>query len=157
MNAKRLLLSWLLGWLMGLSAGAALAAGQAVYRCGDQYTDQPCQGGTPVLAQDARSAEQQAQARARVQRESQLADSLEKRRLQEEARAAQAAQAAVPASSPPAAKPANPAQVKQTRRARWKVRRAPTVRPQPAVRPSHESAQISQQAQGVPGTELTTR
>lgn len=140
--------------LMGLCV--QMAIGQTVYRCGDHYTDQPCPGATPVPVQDARSAEQQVQAKSQAARERQLADSLEKRRLHDEARAAQAAAASSP---PPAAKPASPAQVKQAqvkqaRRARWKVRRAPTVRPQPAASPSSEPTSTSQGVPGVPGTNL---
>lgn len=141
--------------LMGLCV--QMAIGQTVYRCGDHYTDQPCRGATPVTVQDARSAAQQAQAQTNAARERQLADTLEKRRLHDEAHAAQAAQASVPASPPPAAKPANPAQVKQARRARWKVRRSPTVRPQPAVHTSNEPTPASLRVPAVPGTGLTTQ
>ena len=81
--------SRLSGWGVMLVAGlAALPAGAeeaaAVYRCGNTYQARPCPGAVPVDAADPRSAAQQQQAQAVVQREQ-----AEARRLAAERRAAE--------------------------------------------------------------------
>jgi len=75
-----------------LAAGGWIApvAAQAVYRCGNSYSQQPCTGGSPVEAQDARSANQRAQTRQAVQRDAKAAGAMEKERLKAEAKPAQA-------------------------------------------------------------------
>ena len=70
------------GWLP--AAGA-----QAIYRCGDSYSQQPCPGGKVVDADDARSAGQKAQTDQAVRRDAKAAEALEKARLKEEAHHAQ--------------------------------------------------------------------
>jgi hypothetical protein len=75
-----------------LAAGGwiAPAAAQAIYRCGDSYSQQPCPGGTPVQAEDARSAGQRSQTSLAAERDAKAADVMEKARLKEEAKPAQA-------------------------------------------------------------------
>ena len=75
-----------------LAAGGwmAPAAAQDIYRCGDSYSRQRCPDGTPVQAEDARSAEQARQTSVAAQRDARMADAMEKARLKEEAKPAQA-------------------------------------------------------------------
>ncbi|HWP11607.1 MAG TPA: hypothetical protein VNN06_07275 [Ramlibacter sp.] len=75
---------------LAASAWIAPAAAQAIYRCGDSYSQQPCPGGTQVQADDARSAAQGSQTRQAAQRDAKAADAMEKARLKEEAKPAQA-------------------------------------------------------------------
>ena len=77
-----LLCAALAGWLP--AAGA-----QAIYRCGDSYSQQPCPGGKVVDADDARSAGQKAQTDQAVRRDAKAAEALEKARLKDEAHPAQ--------------------------------------------------------------------
>jgi hypothetical protein len=74
-----------------LAAGGwiAPAAAQAVYRCGNSYSQQPCPGGTLVPADDARSAAQRSQTGLAAERDAKAADAMEKARLKEEAKPAQ--------------------------------------------------------------------
>lgn len=74
-------------------AACAQAAAQNVYRCGDSYSQQPCLGGVMVPAEDARSAQQKAEAAAAARRDAKAAEALEKERLKQEAQP-------VPAYSP---------------------------------------------------------
>lgn len=90
----------LAGWLP--AAGA-----QAIYRCGDSYSQKPCPGGKLVEADDARSAGQKAQTDQAVRRDAKAADALEKARLKEEAKPAQLVMPPKPQEpARPAAKPA---------------------------------------------------
>ena len=75
-----------------LAAGGwiAPAAAQAIYRCGNSYSQQPCPGGTLVPADDARSEDQRSQTSLASKRDAQAADAMEKARLKEEAKPAQA-------------------------------------------------------------------
>lgn len=74
-----ILLAWATAWACG-------AAAQTVYRCGDSYSQQPCPGGQPVQAEDARSATQRAQTTDAVRRDAKAADVMEQARLKEEAK-----------------------------------------------------------------------
>jgi len=65
------------------------AAAQAIYRCGNSYSQQPCPGGKIVDADDARSASQKSQTDQAVRRDAKAAEALEKARLKEEAIPAQ--------------------------------------------------------------------
>jgi hypothetical protein len=75
-----------------LCALASTASAQdAVYRCGADgrsYSPQPCAGGRAVAVDDARSAEQAAQSRQASERDAQLADALQRRRVEAERAAA---------------------------------------------------------------------
>ena len=72
------------GWL----AGPVQA--QAVYRCGDSYSQQPCPGGKEVQVEDSRTAAQRLDTSQAAQREAKTADAMEKARLKEEAKVAPA-------------------------------------------------------------------
>ena len=76
-----------------LAAAGACATGapaQAIWRCGDSYSPQPCADGRPLADAPAASGEERAQARAATARDARLADSQEKERLRVEAQAPQA-------------------------------------------------------------------
>jgi hypothetical protein len=77
------------------------AAAQAVYRCGNTYSQQPCPGGSAVdAAAKAPGAKEQATAREETKREAKAADAMEKARLKEEARPAQVYIAPAKAQAP---------------------------------------------------------
>ncbi|MFP5477150.1 MAG: hypothetical protein ACLGJD_26210, partial [Gammaproteobacteria bacterium] len=78
------LLGAALGGWMPLSAAA-----QAIYRCGNSYSQQPCPGGKIVDADDSRSASQKSQTDQAVRRDAKAAEALENARLKEEAIPAQ--------------------------------------------------------------------
>lgn len=63
------------------------SAAQSIYRCGSNYSQTPCPDAVVVDAQDTRSKLQKTESDARVRRDATLADTMEKNRLQEEARA----------------------------------------------------------------------
>ena len=69
---------------------AGTAAAQQVYRCGSNYSQQPCPGGTTVQVEDTRSQADAKRADAETKRQAKAADALEKERLQQEAKAAPA-------------------------------------------------------------------
>ncbi|MDP3761079.1 MAG: hypothetical protein Q8R01_11265 [Ramlibacter sp.] len=89
----------LAGWM--LPAGA-----QAIYRCGDSYSQKPCPGGRVVEADDARSASQKSQTEEAVRRDAKAAEALQKARLKEEAKPAQVL---LPPAKPQEATPRTPA------------------------------------------------
>ena len=67
----------------------APAQAEAVYRCGDSYSQKPCPGGKVVEVEDTRSASQRTEASLAAQRDAKTADAMEKARLKEEAKPAQ--------------------------------------------------------------------
>jgi hypothetical protein len=96
MNIKltiALLCSALAGWMHP-------AAAQAIYRCGDSYSQKPCPGGKVVEADDARSASQKSQTDQAVRRDAKAADALEKERMKQEAKPAQLVMPPKPQAAP---------------------------------------------------------
>lgn len=90
--------------VLSFAALAMPVAAEAIYRCGDSYSQKPCPGGRVVDTEDARSAAQRSQTAQAVQRDAKVADAMEKARLKEEAKPAQAyIPAAKPADGPQAA------------------------------------------------------
>lgn len=71
--------------LIAMCAGAAGAAAQNIYKCGDGYSQQPCPGGKSLAVDDSRSDAQKKQASAAARRDARLADGMEKERLKQEA------------------------------------------------------------------------
>jgi hypothetical protein len=74
---------------MALAAFAAAlpAAAQGIYRCGNNYSQQPCPGASQLESPPpAPSAQAQAQSREATQRDARAADAMEKARLKEEAK-----------------------------------------------------------------------
>jgi hypothetical protein len=85
-------------------AGAA-QAGQAIYRCGQTYSQTPCPDGKIVESTDPRTAAQRAEAKRVAVKEKQLAAKMERERKEREA--ASAPQGAASLSAPAAAEPAS--------------------------------------------------
>lgn len=75
-----------------IAAIAALqgASAQTVWRCGSSYSQQPCAGGAPVAASDARTRAESARAADVARNDWALADRLEKERLAQEKNAGKA-------------------------------------------------------------------
>ena len=72
-------------------ATACGAQAQAIYRCGDSYSPQPCAGGKAIdAAAPAPTAGERAGAAAAARRDAALAGTLEKERLRQEAQPAAA-------------------------------------------------------------------
>jgi len=80
-------------FVFGLST-FALTAHAAVYRCGANYQDTPCAGGSTIEAEDPRSPEQQAETARVVQKDAAMAEVLRKQRIRQEAEQAKQQQAA---------------------------------------------------------------
>jgi hypothetical protein len=74
-----------LPWLLLI---AALPAQAAVYRCGNSYRDTPCPGARTIAADDARTAQEQNEARQIAEQDAAMADTLEQKRMAQEARLA---------------------------------------------------------------------
>ena len=74
--------------LLMLVAGSAGA--QQVYRCGSNYSQQPCAGGTSVQVEDTRTQAEANRANVETKRQAKAADAMEKARLQQEAKSAPA-------------------------------------------------------------------
>jgi hypothetical protein len=91
-------------WVLLLACAAwPLAHAQAIYRCGDSYSQQPCAGGTQLApAAPGPSAADRSQAAAAAARDARLADALEKDRVRREA---QAGKTAVVLPTAPVAEP----------------------------------------------------
>jgi hypothetical protein len=86
-------------------AGPCMA--QGIYRCGDSYSQKPCPGGKLVPTDDPRTAQMGAQTTQAAARDARMADSMEQKRLKEEAKAP-------PGFVYPDRKAAEPAQAKPT-------------------------------------------
>ena len=69
---------------------AASAQAQTVYRCGSSYSQQPCAGGQPVAASDARSPADAARASGNAAADMKRAEAMEKARLAQEKNAPKA-------------------------------------------------------------------
>ena len=71
------------------SAFCVPATAETIYRCGDSYSQKPCEGAKVLQADDARTSAQGSQTSAAAQRDAKVADAMEKARLKEEAKPAQ--------------------------------------------------------------------
>lgn len=80
----------LAGLLLALCVPALPASAQAVYRCAQSYSHDPCPGAQSVSADDPRSAAQRAQADGATRRDARTALVMEQERLRQEGRAAPA-------------------------------------------------------------------
>ncbi len=87
---------------------ATLAAAQAqpVYRCGNEYTREPCPNGRLVEATDRRSSAQRAEAGRVAADERRLADDMRRERLAEQAAIKPALATSLSGSAPASAEPA---------------------------------------------------
>lgn len=84
------------------------AQAQNTYRCGNSYSQTPCPGGVAIDATDTRTQAQKAQTDQASKRDAQIADAMEKARLQQEAKDL--------AANTPALKPAPPASASKARK-----------------------------------------
>lgn len=105
---KRLVLA-----LLALGAVGAVQA-QAIYRCGQTYSQKPCPEGKLIDSADPRSAAQRAEAKRVAVKEKQLAAKMEQERKAREAgtAASQAGTLTEPAAQAPSAPPAPKPRVK---------------------------------------------
>ncbi len=74
--------------LLVLGGVSITTQAQQVYRCGKTYSQVPCPGARVVDTRDVRTKKQRVDSQKSTVRDTQLADDLEKARLQEEAMAA---------------------------------------------------------------------
>lgn len=74
--------------LLALAGGEALA--QQMYRCGNSYSHEPCQGASLVQAVQRPSEAEARHAETAAQKDQRRADAMEKARLAQEARAPKA-------------------------------------------------------------------
>lgn len=84
------------------------AKAQNTYRCGNSYSQTPCPGAIIVDAADTRTQAQKAQTDQASKRDAQIANTMEKARLQQEAKDL--------AANTPAVKPAAPASASKARK-----------------------------------------
>jgi len=91
-----------------MAAVGAPPAQSEIWRCGNSYSDRPCGGGRAVEASDARSPDQQRDARRGAQDNAVAAKELERQRLR-----ALAAQPAAVLIGAPSVSPAKPARTDQ--------------------------------------------
>ncbi len=107
-------------FVLVLTLVASAAHAQTVYRCGDgkQYSQTPCPGGKAVVADDARSAEQQRQAATAARADSQRANALATERRQREAAAKGQLAAGIKPPAPAASAPKPPTKPKKKPRQR---------------------------------------
>lgn len=108
MNARRSVGTILIGLGAPFALGAGGVSAQAIYRCADNsYSQQPCEGGRTVRADDPRTPQQQIDSISATRREAAMADAMEQSRLQRQAQAERALTAAErPVAAQRAAAPA---------------------------------------------------
>lgn len=112
---KRLVLAIIMG------AATCAAHAQAIYRCGQTYSQMPCPAGRIIDSSDPRTAAQQAAAKRAAAKEKQLAAKMEsERQAQESVQAASQAASTGTSVAPPArtvvaSAPANPKHKSKTR------------------------------------------
>ena len=87
-----------------LAAASQWAPAQTVYRCGNDYSQRPCAGGSQVETPPPPSAADAAQARRGALADARLAEAMEKARLAQEKNAPKAIVIAPVAPEKPAAK-----------------------------------------------------
>jgi len=85
-----------------LACWAGPAGAQAVYRCGNLYSQQPCADALPLDAADSRTAAQSAQTQAAASRAASSAQRMEKERLAQAAQAVANSRASAQRAKPPA-------------------------------------------------------
>jgi hypothetical protein len=69
---------------MLLACGLVAAQAQTVYRCGNEYSQKPCAGGSAVNVDDKRSAAQARDTTAAAKRDAKLGDEMQKERIARE-------------------------------------------------------------------------
>jgi hypothetical protein len=91
-------------WIATLALASPWCTAQAVYRCGNSYSQAPCEGATTVAAPHVATRTEAAQATKAAQVDAKRADAMEKARLAQEKNAPKAivigpAQPPLPAAS----------------------------------------------------------
>lgn len=76
---------------LGLLIGPGLASAQSIYRCGNSYGPEPCEGGSRLKVEAEPEADRRDAARSVADRERMLAAELARERLQRAARAVRSA------------------------------------------------------------------
>jgi hypothetical protein len=89
--------------LFAFAALSSLATGQVSYNCGSSYSQTPCPDAVVLDKTDQRTSAQKAQADLATQRDARLANTMEKARLQQEAKDLAANTPATKASRPASA------------------------------------------------------
>ena len=107
--------------LLFLAATAALSTGataQKTYKCGDSYSQTPCPGAAQIETADPRTSAQKKQTDTAASRDAKSAETLQKTRLQQEAKdlAANSSAATLAAPAPEAANGARPSQLKKNKK-----------------------------------------
>lgn len=98
---------------LAMVAAAGAANAQAIYRCGQTYSQKPCPDGKVIDSSDPRTAAQRAEAKRVAAREKQLAAKLERERKEKEGAQPVAQAASVgPDAGPPVAAASAPAKPK---------------------------------------------
>ena len=92
--------------IAALALASPWASGQTVFRCGNSYSQQPCDGGASVAASDPRTPAEAKGAAQAAAADAKRADAMEKARLAQEKQAPKAIVMGPPASAPVQAKPA---------------------------------------------------
>lgn len=100
--------------IAALAFASPWAAAQTVYRCGNSYSQQPCEGATQVRVNDPRTKAEATRASSVALADRKRADAMEKARLAQEKNAPKALIIGpqTPASAPPARKDAGKAKKK---------------------------------------------
>ncbi len=80
--------AWVAVWIAFGAMAWTPAQAQPTYKCGNTYSQKPCEGAATIDAADKRSAEQKAQAQTSSEREKNMGNQLESERLSKEKRAA---------------------------------------------------------------------
>lgn len=106
-------------FLVAVCAFSSAAWAQNTYRCGDSYSQTPCPGGVILDTADKRTHAQKVQTDKASQRDAQIADAMEKARLQQEAKDL--------AANTPALKPATPASAGKTGTRQAKKKNTPEM------------------------------
>ena len=86
----------------------SIAAAGNIWRCGNSYSDTPCDGGTQLAPQSQPSAEDRRQRDAGTRRDQATADRMQRERLELEAKPRQALVIGPPAREAPSATPPKP-------------------------------------------------
>ncbi len=94
-------------------ATALPAAAQTIWRCGNSYSQTPCESGAMVAAADPRTAAEARQAEAGARADLRRAQALEKARLAQEKAAPRAVVMGSPQAEPARAEKATPADARR--------------------------------------------
>ena len=118
--------------LIALVALPCAASAQLTYKCGNNYSQTPCPDAVVLDKTDQRTSAQKAQADQATQRDARLASTMEKARLQQEAKNLAANTPATKASRPASASKHS---ADKTKKVRVKKAVPPAAKKEPAAKP----------------------